>query len=76
MKNKSKYFLTIYQIASATGGQPAQIYYMKKDDLPIPISTLVLMIVTLAYKFVLVMLGGLIFLFRPERMMLLLHENH
>ena len=57
---------------SATGGQPAQIYYMKKDDLPIPISTLVLIIVTLAYKFILVLLGGLIFLIRPGRIMILL----
>ena len=32
---------------SATGGQPMQIYYMKKDKLPIPVTTLVLMIVTI-----------------------------
>lgn len=30
---------------SASGGQPAQIYYMKKEKIPIPVSTLVLMIV-------------------------------
>ena len=57
---------------SATGGQPAQIYYMKKDDLPIPISTLVLIIVTLTYKFVLVLLGGVVFLIRPQRIMMCL----
>ena len=39
---------------SATGGQPAQIYYMKKEKIPIPVSTLVLMIVTITYKLVLV----------------------
>ena len=42
---------------SATGGQPAQIYYMNKDGLDIPVSTLVLMIVTIGYKFVLVLIG-------------------
>ena len=46
---------------SASGGQPAQIYYMKKEDIPIPVSTLVLMIVTIIYKLVLVVVGlGLI----------------
>ena len=42
---------------SASGGQPAQIYYMKKEKIPIPVSTLVLMIVTITYKFVLVAIG-------------------
>ena len=48
---------------SATGGQPMQIYYMKKDKLDIPVSTLVLMIVTITYKAVLVFIGVLICLF-------------
>ncbi|MDO4272416.1 MAG: lysylphosphatidylglycerol synthase transmembrane domain-containing protein [Eubacteriales bacterium] len=48
---------------SATGGQPMQIYYMKKDKLPIPVSTLVLMIVTITYKAVLVFIGVLICIF-------------
>lgn len=48
---------------SATGGQPMQIYYMKKDRLDIPISTLVLMIVTITYKAVLVLIGVMICLF-------------
>ena len=38
---------------SASGGQPMQIYFMKKDKLPIPVTTLVLMIVTITYKAVL-----------------------
>lgn len=54
---------------SATGGQPAQIYYMKKDRIPIPESTLVLMIVTITYKLVLVVLGLLVLLFGPARVM-------
>ena len=32
---------------SASGGQPAQIYYMKKEKIPIPVSTLVLVVVGL-----------------------------
>lgn len=48
---------------SATGGQPMQIYYMKKDKLPVPVTTLVLMIVTITYKAVLVFIGVLVCLF-------------
>lgn len=48
---------------SATGGQPMQIYYMKKERVPIPVSTLVLMIVTITYKLVLVVIGISILLF-------------
>lgn len=51
---------------SATGGQPAQIYFMKKDKIPIPMATLVLMIVTIAYKMVLVVLGVVVLLVRPS----------
>ena len=42
---------------SATGGQPAQIYYMKKQGIDIPTATIVLMLVTIEYKFVLVFIG-------------------
>lgn len=48
---------------SASGGQPMQIYYMKKDKLPVPVTTLVLMIVTITYKAVLVFIGVLVCLF-------------
>ena len=54
---------------SATGGQPAQIYYMRKDKIPIPVSTLVLMIVTITYKLVLVVWGIAIFVIRPAEIM-------
>lgn len=42
---------------SASGGQPMQIYYMKKNKIPIPTSTILLMVVTITYKFVLVLVG-------------------
>ncbi|MDO4945727.1 MAG: lysylphosphatidylglycerol synthase transmembrane domain-containing protein [Ruminococcus sp.] len=46
---------------SASGGQPAQMYYMKKDGVKIGFSTLIMLLITIAYKAVLVILG-LIFL--------------
>ena len=48
---------------SASGGQPMQIYYMKKEKIPIPVSTLVLMIVTITYKLVLVVIGVVVTFF-------------
>ena len=46
---------------SATGGQPAQVYYMKREGVRLSDSTPVLMVVAVLYKFVLVVLGlGLI----------------
>lgn len=42
---------------SATGGQPMQIYYMKKEKIPIPVATVILMVVTITYKLVLVVIG-------------------
>ena len=35
---------------SSTGGQPAQMYFMKKDGISVSISSLVMMVVTVAYK--------------------------
>lgn len=54
---------------SATGGQPAQIYYMKKDKIPIPVATVILMIITITYKLVLIVLGGTVLILRPESIM-------
>ncbi|MBO5197638.1 MAG: flippase-like domain-containing protein [Lachnospiraceae bacterium] len=48
---------------SASGGQPAQVYYMKRNGIELTDSALVLLIVTITYKFVLVFLGALLCLF-------------
>lgn len=48
---------------SATGGQPAQLYYMKKAGLPLADSTPILMVVAVLYKFVLAVLGFIIAIF-------------
>jgi len=45
---------------SATGGQPMQLYYMKKDGNSLSESSVVLMTVAVIYKFVLVVIGVLI----------------
>lgn len=48
---------------SATGGQPMQLYYMKRNGNELGASTVVLMTVAVIYKFVLVVLGAGIALF-------------
>lgn len=48
---------------SATGGQPMQLYYMKKDGNSLSESSVVLMTVAVIYKFVLVVTGTLILIF-------------
>ena len=35
---------------SAGGGQPAQVYYMRKNMIPVPVATVVLMVVTITYN--------------------------
>lgn len=48
---------------SATGGQPMQLYHMKRDGNSLSASTVVLMTVALAYKLVLVLMGIAMVLF-------------
>ena len=48
---------------SASGGQPAQIVYMREENVNIPSATIVLMLVTIEYKFVLVFTGVALVLF-------------
>lgn len=56
---------------SASGGQPAQVYYMRHDGISISESSLVLMVVTIAYKAVLIILGA--FMLITESTFLLSH---
>lgn len=51
---------------SATGGQPMQLYYLKKDGNSLADSSVVLMVVALLYKLVLVVWGILMLLFWRE----------
>lgn len=50
----------------ASGGQPAQAYYMHKNKIPIPIATVVLMIITMTYKSVLVFIGLFVTFFQRD----------
>ncbi len=50
---------------SASGGQPAQAVFMRKDNIPIPVSTVVLLVVTISYKTVLLFYGAFVLLFKP-----------
>ena len=49
---------------SASGGQPMQMVYMKKEKIPLPVSSLVLMIVAITYKLVLVLVGIFLLVFQ------------
>lgn len=51
---------------SASGGQPMQVIAMRKDKIPVAVSTVVLAIVTITYKLVLVVIGLAVMLLRPE----------
>lgn len=50
---------------SASGGQPMQMVYLKKEHVPLSVSTLVLMVVTITYKMVLVLIGIFLPVFQP-----------
>lgn len=50
---------------SATGGQPMQAWFMKKNGVPVQLSTLALLIVTINYKLVLLIYGFILFVFKP-----------
>ncbi len=56
-------FFFSYITPSSSGGQPAQMYYMKKDGIKIGFSTLIMLVITVAYKSVLVILGGVFLIF-------------
>ena len=49
-----------------------QLVFMGRDKLPVHISSMILLLITIAYKTVLVMIGALLLLFRPRRLMHLL----
>ncbi len=54
---------------TASGGQPMQLVFMGKDKLPVHISTMVLLLITITYKAVLVIIGAIVLIFRPHRIL-------
>lgn len=57
---------------SASGGQPMQVVAMRKDRIPVAVSTVVLAIVTITYKLVLVLIGTAVLVIRPAHLMIYL----
>lgn len=51
---------------SATGGQPAVVYYMGKDGVPLAKGSLILLLYTVVYKAVLITLGVAAVILYPE----------
>lgn len=50
-------FFFSYITPSSTGGQPMQMYHMKKDKIKIGYSTLIMLLITIAYKSVLILMA-------------------
>ena len=59
-------FFYSYITPSSSGGQPAQMYYMKKDGIKFGHSTLIMLIIAIAYKAVLVVGGVVFFIFEYD----------
>ena len=51
---------------SSTGGQPMQLYYMAKDNIPIRKSYITLMLNTIYFKLIMVILGIIVLLFNSS----------
>ena len=48
---------------AAGGGQPMQAYFLRREKIPIPVSAVTLMAITVTYKLVLVVIGAALALF-------------
>lgn len=48
---------------SAGGGQPMQVYFMHRKKIPVPVSAVTLMVITITYKLVLIVIGAGVALF-------------
>ena len=57
------YFCSITPTSS--GGQPMQVYYMKKDGIEIGSATMSILIITVSYQIGMLLLGLLMFILRP-----------
>lgn len=61
-------FFVSYITPSASGGQPAQVYYMKKDGINVGHSTLIMVVIAFTYKLAIVVMGLAFILFRFDAM--------
>ena len=51
---------------SATGGQPAQVYYMQRDKVPLSLASLNFLLITVCYQAVMLGYGGAMFLLQRD----------
>lgn len=61
-------FFVSYITPSASGGQPAQVYYMKKDGIKVGNSTLIMVVIAFTYKLAIVLMGAVFILLRFDAM--------
>jgi len=59
---------------SASGGQPAQIYYMKKDKILVSISTITIFFVVFVYQIAMIILGVTLAVFRHSEALNFIHK--
>lgn len=59
-------FFFSYITPSASGGQPAQMYYMSKDGINAGFSALIMLLITIAYKSLLMIIGAAFFIFKHD----------
>lgn len=59
-------FFFSYITPSASGGQPAQMYYMSKDGINAGFSALIMLLITIAYKSLLMIIGAAFFVFKHD----------
>ena len=50
---------------SASGGQPMQVYYLRKKGIPVSVSSVALLVISLCYKLVLILTGVALMIFAP-----------
>ena len=50
---------------SATGGQPMQVYYMRKKGIPVSVTSVELLVVALCFKLTLILMGVGMMIFAP-----------
>lgn len=51
---------------SASGGQPVQMYYMRKDHIPLANSSVMILFIVFVYQIAMLVLAGLMALFHPS----------
>lgn len=51
---------------SASGGQPAQIYYMNKDKIPVTVSSITIFFIVFVYQIAMILLGSIMAVLRSS----------